>query len=84
MTEIPLWPARHLPHKGGEDMRHPVTSIVGLRFGRVIFRGETAGVIQMWPRTFWEWVLVIFVLGTAAVFILVPAYAMIFITNRGY
>jgi hypothetical protein len=38
----------------------------------------------MWPRTFWEWVLVIFVLGSAAVFVLVPLYAMSFIAIHGY
>jgi hypothetical protein len=35
MTEIPLWPAGHLPHKGGEDMRHPIASIMARRFGRL-------------------------------------------------
>lgn len=38
----------------------------------------------MGPRTFWEWFLVIFVLGTAAVFIFVPVYAMISIGIYGY
>jgi hypothetical protein len=38
----------------------------------------------MWPRTFWEWVLVVFVSATAAAFILVPAYAMIVIAIYGY
>jgi hypothetical protein len=33
MTTIPLWPAGHLPHKGGEDMRHPIASIMARRFG---------------------------------------------------
>lgn len=25
----------------------------------------------MWPRNFWEWVLVLFVLGTACIFLLI-------------
>jgi hypothetical protein len=38
----------------------------------MIWQSTTVRFAAMWPRTFWEWVLVLFVVGTAAVFAFVP------------
>ena len=32
----------------------------------------------MWPRGFWEWVLVLLVLGTAAIFLLIFVMTILF------